>query len=120
MGGIFEDKGFSPEERKHLFYMICIFLRLLIAGIVYNLSSSKYIQYTLLIISLFAIYSNYTKLCDIVWWSRRFHLIIAIALFIVTALTITKKLKSDKYMAYLLYADVFFGVIHSLIKQPFT
>lgn len=119
-GGIFVEKGFSIIERKHLFYLICIFLRLMIAGIVYNFSDNKKLQYLLLIISLSSVYLNYIKINECVWWSRKFHFVIALLLFIITLLIITKQIKTDKWMSYLLYIDIIWGIIHSLVVQPFV
>ena len=119
VGGLFVKKGFSPIEREHLFYMVCIFFRLFLAGIVYNFSDSKYIQYSLVFFSLLGIYSNYTKLDECVWWSRKFHLMIAFALLIVTLLTISKKMGPNKYASYLLYSDVLFGIVSSMNPNAF-
>ena len=114
VGGIFGQSGFSLTERKHLFYLVCILFRLFLAGVVYNFSDNKYVQYGVLFFSLIGIYLNYSKVNECVWWNRKFHLLIAISLFIVSLLTINKNIDSSKYMAYLLYMDVLFGFLYSL------
>ena len=119
VGGLFVKNGFSPIEREHLFYMVCIFFRLFFAGIVYNFSDNKYIQYGLIFFSLTAVYLNYSKLDECVWWSRKFHLIIASAILIITLLTITKKIDPNKYASYLLYFDVLFGIVSSMKADTF-
>jgi hypothetical protein len=119
IGGLFVENGFSPIEREHLFYMVCIFFRLFLAGIVYNFSDNKYIQYSLLFFSLIGVYLNYSKLDECVWWSRKFHLIIASAILIITLLTISKTIDPNKYAAYLLYFDVLFGIVYSMKADTF-
>lgn len=115
-GGIFNKMGYSLVQRKQLFYLICIMFRLMLAGIVFNFSDNKKLQYALVLLSLAGIYSNYSKLGECVWWSRQFHLIIAVLLFIVTGLTILGKIKDSKWMSYLLYIDVIFGLFYSFGK----
>jgi hypothetical protein len=120
VGGIFEKMGYSMLQKRDLFYTICIFIRLLMAGTVYNYSKNKYIQYAVIFFSIISTYLNYTKLNECVWWSRKFHLIIAFILLVVSLQIIFKKIKNTKLMAYLLYIDVLFGIVHTLKISPFN
>jgi hypothetical protein len=88
-----------------------------LAGVVYNFSNKKMVQYVVLFAGLGAVYFNLTKMCDNVWWSREYHFIIAVLLVIVTGLLLAKKLENTKYLAYLLYADVLFGFAHSFVTN---
>lgn len=45
---LFEQSGFTKNQRKYLFYLICIFFRMFLAGIVYNFSKNRKIQYAVL------------------------------------------------------------------------
>jgi hypothetical protein len=118
-GGLFFKMGFNKLQRKEFFYTICIFIRLLLSGIVYNFSDNKYLQYSLLFISLISIYSNYQKIDENVWWNRHFHLLIGIILLIISYKIIKKEIKETKYLAYILYVDVIFGILDSFYKRPF-
>lgn len=114
-GGIFKKKGYTLEQRKILFYTICIFVRLLLAGIVYHFSEKKELQYLLLITSFASIITINNKINEggCVWWNRHFHLFISIVLFICSILAIKNKLKNKKYLSYLFYLDVLFGLTNS-------
>ncbi len=68
IGGIFFKQGFTGEQRKYLFYLICIFFRMFLAGVVYNFSNKKMVQYAVLFAGLVAVYFNFIKMCDNVWW----------------------------------------------------
>ena len=116
-GGLFKSKGFTLEQRKLMFYLICIFFRLFLAGIVYNFSNSKIVQYATLLLGSVAVYLNYSKLSNPSWWKSEYHLLIAILVVICSYLILTKKFNKSKYLAYLLYADVLFGLIDSLITK---
>ena len=117
--GLFANMGYSKIERRNLYYLICIFLRLLIAGIVYNFADNKIIQYIILAFSIVAIYSNYNRINDNKWWSSKFHLLVAILLVIVFIFVKLNKIQNTKYLAYLLYIDVIGGFLYSLYLKPF-
>ena len=117
MSGLFEQSGFTKNQRKYLFYLICVFFRMFLAGIVYNFSKNRKIQYAVLIAGIIGIYTNYSKLNENVWWNRKFHLIISILLTITSYMIITKKINDLKYPSYILYADVLFGLFHSYITN---
>ena len=114
-GGIFYKAGYSLIERKQLFYLICVFLRLLMAGIVYNFLDKKIIQYAVILFSLASIRGNYSKIDECVWWSREFHLFIGILLLVLAIIgQITDKYNTIEQIPKVLYFDIFVGVIYSL------
>jgi hypothetical protein len=113
-GGIFSQKGYTIKERMEFFYLICIFLRLLFAGIIYTQSNKRITYYVLVVVSLLAIYGNYKNLNECVWWSRKFHLLTSILILLVAVLTLMQKIDFNKYAAYLLYIDVVGGIIWSV------
>jgi len=104
----------TPENRTRVFYTICIIIRVLLAGIVLHFKDNRYLPYILLIISLFTSYRLYNNLYGKWWWKRSYHLIISLALSITCLLIIFKIIKQTEYMAYILYLDVFIGVIQSI------
>ena len=108
--------GMNPtiENRKIVFLTICIFVRLIIAGLAYQYRNKKWLPYLIIILCGFIIYNLYKTLNLNNWWSKKFHILINILLINVSILIIFKKLDS-KYISYLLYIDVIGGFIHSLL-----
>ncbi len=106
----------NVHNRVVIFYTICIILRLLLAGLSYQLRDQLWLPYLTMIISGFVIYRLHDQLYGQWWWSRPFHFMIMILLFIVSILIIYKKVDS-KYISYLLYVDVIGGFIHSLLIE---
>jgi hypothetical protein len=107
--------GIKPtiENRKRIFYTLCIVLRLFLAGLVYQLKNNIWLPYIILCISIYTIYRLTNNLYGKWWWSRPFHLLISCLLAIVSILVILKKV-DGKYISYLLYLDVFGGFTQSL------
>lgn len=103
----------SIKNRAILFYSICVIVRLLIAGLAYQFRNKTWLPYIVIVISTIVIYRLYNNLSGRWWWSRPFHLLMVILLFITSILTIYKYIDS-KYISYLLYIDVFGGFIHSM------
>lgn len=115
-GGIF--KNLSKTTRALLFYLICIWIRLGLVYIVYKYSKYNIIIYLLMIISIIAIYLNYTKLNQKVWWNRKFHLIISFILLISTILILIFKINRN-ILSLILLIDIIYGISYSIIKKPF-
>ena len=103
----------TTENRRVLFYTLCVILRLFIAGLAYQFKDNTWLPYIVLIISIYTIYRLSNNLYGKWWWSRPFHLFICILLVIVSLLIIFKKI-NGKYISYLLYIDVIGGFTHSL------
>tara|TARA_B110000495_G_C22858210_1_gene500424 strand:+ start:62 stop:454 length:393 start_codon:yes stop_codon:yes gene_type:complete len=103
----------SVKNRAILFYSICVIVRLLIAGLAYQFRNKTWLPYLVMVISTIVIYRLYNNLYGRWWWSRPFHLLMMILLFIASILTIYKYI-DGKYISYLLYLDLFGGFIHSL------
>ena len=103
----------TPENRSRIFYTICIFVRLLIAGLALQFKNNKWLPYLVIIFSLITSIRLYNNLYGSWWWSRTYHLIISILLIFVSVLVIINKCKPE-YIAYLLYIDVLGGFFQSL------
>ena len=101
------------ENRKILFYTLCVVLRLFIAGLVYQLKDKNWLPYIIILFSSLIIYRLHDKIDGNFWWSRKFHLFICFSLIIVSVLKINGYI-SGEYLSYLLYIDVGFGFLHSL------
>ena len=101
------------ENRKILFYTLCVVLRLFIAGLVYQLKDKHWLPYIIISFSLLIIYRLYDKIDGNFWWSRKFHMFICSLLIVVSVLKINGYV-DGKYLSYLLYIDVGFGFLHSL------
>lgn len=101
------------ENRKILFYTLCVVLRLFIAGLVYQLKDKHWLPYIIILFSLLIIYRLHDKINGNFWWSRKFHMFICFLLIVVSVLKINGYV-DGKYLSYLLYIDVGFGFLHSL------
>ena len=101
------------ENRRRIYYTICIFIRLTLAGIIYYLKDYKYLPYIFIIISLLTIYRLSKNLNGTFWWSRKFHILICL-LLIINSIYIILKNKYQNYISYLLYLDVLIPLIYSL------
>jgi 1,4-dihydroxy-2-naphthoate octaprenyltransferase len=101
------------ENRKILFYTLCVVLRLFIAGLVYQLKDKHWLPYIIILFSLLIIYRLHDKIDGNFWWSRKFHMFICFLLIVVSVLKINGYV-DGKYLSYLLYIDVGFGFLHSL------
>ena len=116
--------GFSIKNdtylRQKIFYTLCITLRLFLAGLVLNFKDSKYIHWIIFFINLFTFFRLIRQLNGVFWWSRKFHLFTVCLSIIVSFMIITKKTFNfikNEYLGYILYLDVGFGFIHSLITK---
>ena len=101
------------ENRKILFYTLCVVLRLFVAGLVYQLKDKHLLPYIIILFSLLIIYRLHDKINGNFWWSRKFHMFICFLLIVVSVLKINGYV-DGKYLSYLLYIDVGFGFLHSL------
>jgi hypothetical protein len=101
------------ENRKILFYTLCIVLRLFVAGLVYQLKDKHWLPYIITSFSLLIIYRLHDKIDGNFWWSRKFHMFICFSLIFVSVLKINGYIGGE-YLSYLLYIDVGFGFLHSL------
>lgn len=109
-GGAIENMGFSPNDRKYLFYLVCIPVRLSIVALVYKYEDSRLMIPVAIAMSILAIKSNLNK--SEVWWSRRTHLINAIAILFYSLAGVPSGIK------YILLLDIIQGVSSSIIEKP--
>ena len=114
MPGVIENMGASVLQRKMLFLGICVPLRLGIAYAASTTHTRQWFAYVAAAFSAVAIYINASKAADAsVWWSRRTHAAHALGVLVLVALPDTRK-----YVPYVLFSDVLFGVLSSFMWQP--
>lgn len=107
------DKAF---QRRRIYYTICIFIRLALAGLVLQLKDKEFLPYILALISIYPIISlGFFRKQDNQWWSNTFQLLIAIALFLSSLLLIFKVGIPTYVPALILFISVFGGVFQSLL-----
>lgn len=113
-GGIVENLGASPSQRKKLFYGVCIPLRLLLAYIVYLNPTSYPMRLMVTIFSASSMYSNILGLnsTNSVWWDRKFHFTMSSLSLI---LSMTDRIE---YVPSIMVIDILYGVIHSFASDP--
>ena len=104
----------TPENRTRIFYTICIVLRLLLAGLILQFKDNKYVPYIILCVCIGVSYRIYNNLYGQWWWKRIYHLAIYSILAIVCLLIIFKKITNTEWMGYIMYVDVFIGVVQSI------
>lgn len=118
MPGVVEKMGASPALRKKLFFLVCIPLRLLLSLFVaINLSSSDLVMGAVMVFSATSIISiSFNYLSSIssksVWWKQEVHLLTSV---LILAGTLHRH---DKFVSLVMLADLVFGVITSLLQNP--
>lgn len=100
--------GITPEYKLVAFLFICLFARLLLAGLANIYHKLDTTPYIVLLASSFAVLTLGSNLGKNQWWSRKIHFIIAILISIAAIIQIYTN-KRDLNIAYLLYIDVLFG-----------
>ena len=109
-----------PNTRKHIFYGVCVPVRLMLYTLVFIYRDAPAIQYIIAIASLIAIINLGNTLLnnDTVtnqWWSKKFQLFIAILLLISTVLKISGYNISTMVVPIILFASLFGGVLQSML-----
>ena len=104
--------------RGFLYYFICVPIRLYIAYFVYMNYKLYFVPYVVLGVAIISLYANLKKRGDCVWWFRELHIIISGALVVAAFMTILHKM-SGIILSYLLFADVIFGALISILLNPF-
>jgi len=109
-GGVVQSMGFSPSERKMLFYSVCIPIRFTIAALAFKYEKHPFFVPFMVLVSTIAVVQNTndTK----VWWNRHIHRLISLSILL-TAIA-----GHPKYIKYLLLLDVSHGLISSLSVDP--
>lgn len=121
--GFFKRNNYSNQQRKRIFYFICIPSRILLALLIFYLLQLEQKELELSILSLIIIFSTYTIINGLtcfknkVWWNRSFEMIVALTLIILSSIILSNNdhLQFEKkYIAIPLFIDIIFGFILSL------
>lgn len=110
-GGVIENMGYSPDERKMLFYAVCVPIRLTIVALAFKYENHPLFVPLMIMVSVMAIVQNTNKTKT--WWNREVHRCIAISVLL------TAVAGFPKYIKYLLLLDVSHGLISSFAVNPF-
>lgn len=114
--GYFNRNGYTEKQKLLIFSFMCVPFRIALGLIIWFVSqidkeAEQTIASLVLIFSLIGIINNFRCLQDkTVWWSRPFHLISSIAMFIVSSFVLDDKV-DGKWLAILLWIDVSIGVL---------
>lgn len=109
-GGAIENLGYSPSERKMLFYTVCIPIRMTIAALAFKYENHPFFVPLMVVVSTMAIIQNTNK--TKVWWSRHVHRLISLSILLASIAGF------PKYIKYLLLLDVSYGLISSFEANP--
>jgi len=107
-------------DKRILFNYVCIVFRFILYIIVLLLHDNKYLPYVMLILSLFAALNLSNSLYNgnnSQWWSKKFQLFIAIALFIVSMLLIFDKVNNTFLIPIILFTSLFVGIFESILAN---
>jgi hypothetical protein len=103
-------------QRRRVYYTICIFIRLAIAGLLLQLKDNEYLPYIIAFIYFFSIiYIRFYRKEENQWWSNKFQLGISIALFISSLLIIFKTGLPTYFISLIFFISIFGGVFQSLL-----
>lgn len=115
MPGVVESLGASPAQRRKLFFLVCVPLRLLLAVLVSrNLSSSLFLRTAIMASSAMSIYVNMmgSLSSNRVWWSQEVHLLSSALVLGGTFFNHFKLVEA------VMFSDVLFGVIAAMLRDP--
>ena len=114
-GGV-KDLGVSLENRKRLFYGICIWVRLGLVYLAYLLREKKWFPYTILGICLLSLYWIPFDKDACVWWSRKLH---HIMVYVLLAAALYQVVMEDTrpLLSILLFTDLMLGVTSSFLLK---
>jgi hypothetical protein len=111
---IFGENGDSPENRKFVFYAICIWVRLILYVSLFYLVKYDISIYLLLLFSIIAIWNLTGNLNGNQWWSKKWQLFISICLFILCIMCLYYKDINRNIIPILLLISLLGGIIQSL------
>lgn len=100
----------DPEQKILVFLSVCVIIRLLVAGLANVYHKKSFVPYITVIIALFAISNLSSTIGGTQWWSKKFHLIIAVLLLLTSAHQIYTG-ERNRNIPYLLYIDVLVGIM---------
>jgi phosphatidylserine synthase len=101
--------GVEPEYKLVVFLTICIVVRLALAGLATANYDKPFLPYVAAVAAVFAIFTLVPTLNKSQWWSRKFHLVIALLVLMASGIQIYTD-RRDMSIPYLLFADVIFGI----------
>lgn len=125
VGGVLRNMGFSNLQLMLMFYLICVVLRTAGAMFVWNYGDKLWVLVLLGLVALVGIMMNIKGLMSgkKVWWSREFHLLIAISVLVTVGISVVyvgDRSLFKKVLGMLMLLDVSVGVIISLMVRPFS
>jgi len=107
----------EPENRKKIFYYICIWVRLILYSSLFYLIKFRFVIYILFIAAFVACWQLISNINGTQWWSKKWQLFISICLLILTGYSIyNDNNEYNKYIPILLLISLFGGIIQSLFN----
>ncbi|CAM9236183.1 unnamed protein product [Ectocarpus sp. 8 AP-2014] len=111
--------GFTATQRMHMFYMICVPIRLSLSALVYQFGSHPLVRSVAIISGLASYFFNSKKLRDArpndVWWYRPVHMLSGVSVSILFIISSKPMLPSA-----ILVADTLIGLATSFYQKPFV
>lgn len=130
--GFFKRNGYTPTERKRLFYGICVPVRIVIGILVMYLlqpnnicdAGKDAIVSILIIVSGITIINTLSCLVapDGVWWNRKFEMLISIIIIIMSGIYLSEPRGSSrgdeiiKYLCLPIFIDIIYGLVLSTTR----
>lgn len=111
--------GFTATQRSHMFYKICVPIRLSLSALVYQIGSHPLVRSVAVISGLASYFFNSKKIRDArphdVWWYRPVHMLSGVSVSILFIISPKTTVPSA-----VLLADALTGLATSFYKEPFT
>lgn len=109
MGGLFDSLGYSKTERFYLYFVVCIWIRLMMAIVTSRLVRNQMGSIIVGCFAALAMWVNFNGIPDTtVWWSRRAHFLFA------TGVLLTILLGKQNFAGPIIVGDTVFGIVHTL------
>lgn len=108
-----------PQHRAQIYYLVCIWVRLILYTLVYVYREEKWMPYATAAFGLFSVVnlSGSIRNPGRQWWSKRFQLLMASLVLIISAAAIGGSRVDRRVVPGLLYISLFGGFIQSLFVK---
>lgn len=108
-------RDLSVQNRKLLFYGVCIWVRALLIYGVWYLWPSSIFRVVCVLASMLSIYRLYSSIQENVWWSKRWHLLTAMILVLLFTISFSYDDMLRELVVVVMSIDLLFGIMNSFI-----
>lgn len=139
--GYFKRNGYSLKQRQHLFYGLCIPLRIFIGMLVvylFQVSNEDLHKAICSILIMVCVYTIFHTLSCLrassgavtkgnassfagAWWHRKFEMMVALCVLIMSSMVLHDPIQYPiaQYIAIPIFLDIMYGLVLSVIKKVY-